>query len=136
MDTETTFHTWPERLLATDLLFEDPDLEVDFPSQFIVYPVHWGIVTPLKPVEYGKQRLYQCGLALDSDDDTPVDEMNSPAYVLSLLDKVLPGPRPVNVDVIRSALYRVHRLCASTLGGAGVYLLEMLLISTMSVMYS
>lgn len=80
-----------------------------------MHPVHWGIVTPLKPIEYGKQTLYRCVFALDPDDDTSVDKMSSPAYVLSLLDKVLPGPRPVNADVIKSALYRVHQLCASTI---------------------
>ncbi|CAG8903715.1 unnamed protein product [Penicillium egyptiacum] len=107
-------HSWPEKLMSIDFLFEDPDLDAKFPSQFIVHPISWGIVTPLKPVEAGKRTLYRCAVSLDPEDQTPVDEMNSTAHVISLLEKMLPGPRPINAEVIKSSLYRIHQLCAST----------------------
>ncbi|KAJ5952648.1 uncharacterized protein N7479_011061 [Penicillium vulpinum] len=107
-------HSWPERLMAIDFLFEDPNLDPEFPSQMIVHPIHWGIITPLKPVEAGKRTLYRCAVSLDQEDQTPVDEMNSIAHVTSLLEKMLPGPRPINAEIIKSSLYRIHQLCAST----------------------
>jgi 2-polyprenyl-6-methoxyphenol hydroxylase-like FAD-dependent oxidoreductase len=114
LDIHLKGHSWPEKLLSIDLLFEDPSIDNEFPSQFIVHPIHWGIVTPLKPVESGKRTLYRCAVSLDPEDKTPTDEINSPAHVVALLEKMLPGPRPIKGKVIKSSLYRIHQLCAST----------------------
>lgn len=107
-------YSWPEKLISIDLLFEDSNPDTKFPSQFIVHPISCGFVTPLKPVETGKRTLYPCAVSLDPEDQTPVDEMNSITHVTSLLEKTLPGPRPINAKIIKTSLYRIHQLCAST----------------------
>ncbi|KAJ5356685.1 hypothetical protein N7517_011294 [Penicillium concentricum] len=64
-------HSWSEKLISIDLLFEDPNLDTKFPTQFIVHPIYWGIITPFKPVEAGKRTLDRCAISLNPEDQTP-----------------------------------------------------------------
>ncbi|KAK4031583.1 putative fad binding domain protein [Parachaetomium inaequale] len=108
-------HSWPERLLAIDCVFETPrTVESGFPTSFIIHPVHFGLVLPLERFEPGKRSAYRCAVAIDPRDSRSDEELTSKESVDDLLDKMLPGPRPINAEVLRVAPYRIHQLCASS----------------------
>ncbi|KAL2135940.1 hypothetical protein VTI74DRAFT_6168 [Chaetomium olivicolor] len=108
-------HSWPERLVAIDCVFETPQtMEPDLPTSFIIHPVHFGIILPLEPFAPGKRSAYRCALAIDPQDPRSDEELVSKESLSELLDKMLPGPRPNNVEVLKAAPYRIHQLCAST----------------------
>lgn len=107
-------HSWPERILAVDLLMENKDLDFDVPTSLIVDTVNYGIITPLDQPHVGKRTLYRCSFALDLEDTRPADELATDAAIMPLLEKMIPGPRPLDVEVKRVSPYRIHQLCAST----------------------
>ena len=107
-------HSWPERLLANDILLNNDGHEHDFPASFTVDPVHFGVIVPLKPPQAGEKTLYRCAIAIDPADRRPDDELVTESSTNSLLDKMLPGSRPLDIEVVRASVYRIHQLCAAT----------------------
>ena len=107
-------HTWPERLVAVDLLTEIKDLDHRIPTSMIVDPVHYGILTPLEKPEIGKKTLYRCSFAIDPVDPRSDVELTTNSSIMPLLDKMIPGPRPLEVQVEKVSPYKIHQLCAST----------------------
>ena len=108
-------HSWPERLLSIDCILETPlTVDTEFPTNFIIHPIHFGLVLPIEPFKPGKRSTYRCAVAIDPHDSRPDNEITSRESVNSLLDKMLPGPRPLNAEVLEVAPYRIHQLCAST----------------------
>lgn len=108
-------HGWPERLVALDALLEDKHLDPVYPTSMVIHPVHFGLITPLKPVKPGQKTLYRCTIALDKDDPRTDDEIVSESSLNSLMDSFVPGPRPLDVDVLSSSAYRTQQLCAFTM---------------------
>lgn len=107
-------HSWPERIVAMDILFEDIAIDYEFPTSLVVDPVHFGLITPLEnPIE-GKMTLYRCSVAVSPNDPRSDDELTSDSSVASLLHIMLPGPRPLSYKSVGSSAYRVHQLCATT----------------------
>lgn len=105
--------TWPERFMATDVLRTAPVIP-DMPVHFTVDTRYWAVVTPLEKPTPGQPSLWRYSLAVT--DPTPSDEeVTSPEFVDSLLDKQIDGPRPSNHRVIRKSLYRMHQLLASAM---------------------
>ncbi|AEO68448.1 uncharacterized protein THITE_2117993 [Thermothielavioides terrestris NRRL 8126] len=108
-------HSWPERIVAIDCVFEVPrTTEREYPVSFIVHPIHFGVVLPLDPYEPGERSLCRCAVGLDPADTRSDEEVASKESLRDLLEKMLPGPRPLDVEIIRAAPHRIHQLCAST----------------------
>ncbi|KAL0935494.1 FAD binding domain-containing protein [Colletotrichum truncatum] len=107
-------HSWPERLVAIDCIFETPPDIAAMPTSFIVHPVHFGIITPLDRFEIGKKSKFRVAAAVDPKDDLSDEELISAEYTKTLMEKMVPGPRPLETEVTHVALYRIHQLCAST----------------------
>lgn len=108
-------HTWKDRILAVDCMLEaPPEPEHVAPTAFIVDPIHWGVVTPLDPYVPGKKSAYRCAGALSPDDTRSDEEVTSEESVREVLEMMAPGPRPLDVEVLRATLYRIHQLCATT----------------------
>ncbi|OGM47706.1 hypothetical protein ABOM_004305 [Aspergillus bombycis] len=108
-------HSWPERLIALDLLLEDKHLDTEFPTSMVIHPVHFGLITPLEPVQPGKKTLYRCTIAVSPDDGRTDEELVSHSNLTALLDIFAPGPRPLDVKILNSSTYRTHQLCATTM---------------------
>lgn len=107
-------YSWPERILAVDLLMEDKEIDLSFPTSLIVDLVHYGILTPLDKPNAGTKTRYRCSLAIDLADTRTDAQLASEGSVMQLLEKVIPGPRPLDVQVLHASVYRMHQLCAST----------------------
>ena len=90
-----------------------PKLE-ETPAYFAVDKVHWGVIIPLEPIFPGKPGLWRYGMAIP-DEKMTAEEAQDPKYVEELLLRYIDGPRPVEHTVVRSRLYRLHQLLASTM---------------------
>ncbi|PYI00059.1 FAD binding domain protein [Aspergillus ellipticus CBS 707.79] len=108
-------HSWPEHIVAIDVLLEDKYLDAKFPTSLVVHPVNFGLVTPLEPVREGEKTLYRCSIAVDPRDTRSDEELVSEEYLKRLLEMFAPGPRPLDAKVVNSSAYRTHQLCAATM---------------------
>lgn len=106
-------HSWPERLVAIDALYE---LETDpkWPISFIVDPIHFGLMAPLEPWKVGQKTLYRVTAAVGMTDQRPDEELCSTQSVRHILERTLPGAQSQEAEIKRAATYRIHQLCAST----------------------
>lgn len=107
-------HSWPEYILATDVLVEMADTNPDFPTSIIVDPVHYGIITPLQPFEAGKKTLYRCSIGMSISESSSPEQLTTEPFVSDILSQMLPGARPLDMEIVKKAPYRIHQLCAST----------------------
>jgi 2-polyprenyl-6-methoxyphenol hydroxylase-like FAD-dependent oxidoreductase len=107
-------NTWPEKLVAIDVLTQGAALDPQFQTSMIIHPVHFGVITPLEKPQEGKPTLFGCAVALHPNDARSDEELVSEESLSSLLDQMLPGPVPLPARVVRSSPYRIHQLCAST----------------------
>ncbi|BAE63470.1 unnamed protein product [Aspergillus oryzae RIB40] len=107
-------HSWPERLVAMDVLLDDVEFDEKFPSSLFVDPIYYGLMSPLEEPRAGTESLWRCTVAVDPTDARTDDELVSENSIEELLLKAVPGPRPLPFKVLRASPYRVHQLCAST----------------------
>ncbi|KAF9768949.1 hypothetical protein IL306_013695 [Fusarium sp. DS 682] len=106
-------HSWPERMIATDVQRTLPKLE-KFEAYFVVDQVHWGVVVPLEPIVPGEPGLWRYAMAAP-DATLTDDEAGDPEYVHKLLLEYIDGPRPADYTLVRHRVYRLHQLLASTM---------------------
>lgn len=107
-------HTFPERLVSINYNYDQPIGEPKYPASCVVREKYFGIITPLeKPVE-GKATLCRATIAVAPEDERSDEELISEAGLISLLDRLVPGPRPLKFQSVTGAMYKAHQLCAST----------------------
>lgn len=109
-------HSWPERIVAIDLLLDTDNINLRYPTSIIVHPVNFGFVRPREPMIKGKKTLSRCSVAVNIANFRSDNEFTTEASVHELLGKMIPGPRPFNVPILRSSSYQTHQLLASTMG--------------------
>lgn len=107
-------YTWPERIVAIDVLMENKDVDSHVHTSLIVDPINYGVVSPLVKPQAGKKTMYRCSIAIDPLDTRSDDELAAEASVMPLLEKTIPGPRPLDIEVKRISPFKMHQLCAST----------------------
>lgn len=107
-------YTWPERIVATDVLMENKDIDLRVHTSLIVDSINYGVVSPLEKPQAGKKTMYRCSVAVDPLDTRSDDELAAEASIMSLLEKMIPGPRPLDIEVKKVSPYKIHQLCAST----------------------
>ncbi|KAF7593576.1 hypothetical protein BBP40_011196 [Aspergillus hancockii] len=107
-------HSWPERLVAIDVLLDGAEFDARFPSSLFIDPVHFGLALPLEEPHVGEQCLWRCTVAIGPTDTRSDGELLSEESIKELLLKTVPGPRPLPFKILRGSPYRVHQLCAST----------------------
>lgn len=108
-------HSWPERLVAIDILLEDKNLHPIYPTSMIIDPVNFGLVSPLAPPQTGKKTLYRCTAAVNPNETCTDEELTSESHLTRLLNIMAPGPRPLDVTILNASAYRTHQLCASSM---------------------
>ncbi|KAM5344609.1 hypothetical protein ACJ41O_013144 [Fusarium nematophilum] len=108
-------HTWPERLIATDVLLPPNPLFLIVQSHFVVDPVHFAVVVPLAKRFEGQPSLWRFTVGVSAADPRPDDEILLDDNLRGLYEKVMPGPRPLRYEIERKAVYRIHQRLASTL---------------------
>lgn len=107
-------HTWPERLLATDVMV--PNLErPNYHCHYVLDRTNFTVSTPLEEPTGNQTTLWRYTMALDPNDDRSDEEILSKSHIMSLYEKVMAGPRPLKADIVRSSTYRIHQRLATTL---------------------
>ncbi|KAH8749250.1 FAD binding domain protein [Diaporthe sp. PMI_573] len=108
-------HTWPERLVTTDVMLPHHPLHLTAQSHFVLDPVHYAIIVPLvKPVK-GQPSLWRYTIAVDAADPRTDDEILSEGSLRALYEDKMVGPRPLQYEVKRKAMYRIHQRLATTM---------------------
>lgn len=107
-------HTWPERLLATNVMVPNI-VDPTFPCHFVLDPINYTITTPLTPLVLGETTLWRCTMATDPKDTRSDEEMLKDEHIASLYEKVMAGPRPLKYEIKQRSMYRIHQRLAPTL---------------------
>lgn len=114
-------HTWPERLIATNVLVKN-DILVDLPTWYTMDRVNYTITTPLEEPVLGKTTLWRYTIAADPADTRTDEELISDENILGHYETVMAGPRPLRVQIKARSTYRIHQRLAPTLRRANCLL--------------
>jgi 2-polyprenyl-6-methoxyphenol hydroxylase-like FAD-dependent oxidoreductase len=107
-------HTWPERLIATNVMFHNED-DPTWHTFFTLDRVHYTIATPLEDPVPGKATLWRYTIAAAPDDDRPDEELSTDKNILRLYEDFMPGPRPLNVEIKARSIYKIHQRLVPTM---------------------
>lgn len=107
-------HTWPERLVATDVLLKNDEIPI-FPTYFVMDPIHYAISTPLENPVAGQRTLWRFTIASDPNDTRPEEDLLSDDNIMGLYEDTVPGARPLDVKITNRAIYRIHQRLVPTM---------------------
>lgn len=107
-------HTWPTRLVATDVKKKNHILS-EYAARFIIHPTHFAAIIPLEEPIQGQESLWRYAIALDAKDVRSDEEVLSETGIRDLYETVMAGPRPLEYEVQRKAVYRAHQRLAQTM---------------------
>ncbi|KIW98434.1 uncharacterized protein Z519_00094 [Cladophialophora bantiana CBS 173.52] len=115
-------HTWPERLIATNVMVQNIE-ETPMHTHFVMHPTFFSISTPLQEPVMGEKTLWRWTLAADpelekcSDEELLTDEVIYAHYA-----RCMPGPRPLDVDIVARSVYKTHQRLVPTMRKGNVLL--------------
>lgn len=109
-------HTWPERLVATDVWLPNSD-ESPTTTALLMDPVNYVILSPLTPPRKGEMSKWRVTYALDPEEMKAKSEeyFLAEEYVAKAYERVWAGPRPLTYKIDRVAPYTVHQRLATSL---------------------
>ena len=107
-------HTWPERLLATDVMVYNGEDHV-YHCHYILHRTNYCVSTPLSPPILGSKSLWRYTIALDPKDTRSDEEVLADDQIEKLYEEILPGRRPLDYQIQRRSVYRIHQRLAPTL---------------------
>ncbi|KAK8043189.1 hypothetical protein PG994_013672 [Apiospora phragmitis] len=102
-----TGHTWPEQLVATDVLMKNYEVP-KYPTAYVMHPTYYTVMTPLAEPKLGETSLWRFTIAQQPGDTRSAEELAHPDHLRSL-------PRPLEYEIIQASLYRIHQRLATTL---------------------
>ncbi|KAF5018937.1 hypothetical protein F66182_9079 [Fusarium sp. NRRL 66182] len=108
-------HTWPERIVATDVIVPPLPIFLEAPAHFFMHPLHFGVVVPLEKPVAGQPGLWRFTLAVDPADTRTDEEILEDESLRNLFEVAMPGPRPLQYELRRRAIYRIHQRLATTM---------------------
>lgn len=106
-------HSWRERFMTTDVLRTPPVVEENC-IDYIVDPEYWAITVPLEVAKAGTPAEWRLSMAI-TNNNLSDEEVTTPEFINELLLKHVDGPRPADFKVLRTNMYRMHQLLASTM---------------------
>lgn len=107
-------HTWRDRFVAIDAYYQVPETE-DINTHIVVSKEHYGLTTPIVRPIPGEASLHRVTIHSGFNDSRSDQELESDEAALDLLDKIIPGPRPLDARIRRASTYRLHQRCVGTL---------------------
>jgi 2-polyprenyl-6-methoxyphenol hydroxylase-like FAD-dependent oxidoreductase len=110
-------HTWPERLIATDIMFYNHVGHIDpvYPTYQVMGTRYFTFMSPLQTPVPERRTLWRCTIATPADDERTDAELVCDEALYALFDNVLSGPRPLQVEIKQRAVYRIHQRLATTM---------------------
>lgn len=107
-------HTWPEKLLATDVWLMNYD-ESPITTTYLLDPVHYTVITPLTRPVTGQKSLWRIAFALSPDETRSNEELLSDEHIRSHYDRIWPGLRPLPFQIENRTTYVIHQRLAATM---------------------
>ena len=107
-------HTWPERLIATNVMVYN-ESDPTWHTFFTLDRVHYTITTPLEDPVLGKKTLWRYTMAAAPDDTRNDEELTSEQNIMRLYEDVMPGPRPLDVEIRARSTYKIHQRLVPTM---------------------
>ncbi|KAI8947825.1 FAD-binding monooxygenase [Xylaria longipes] len=109
-------HTWPEKLVATDVWLSNED-DGPITTTLLMDPVHYTVLSPLTPPIRGELSKWRVTFALNPEDlKTMTDEdFLTEGYIAQHYDRAWVGPHPLSYKIDRRATYTVHQRLAANL---------------------
>lgn len=107
-------HTWPEKLLTTDVWLMNYD-ESPITTTYLLDPVHYTVITPLTRPVTGEKSMWRIAFALDPDETRSNQELLSDDHIYSHYDRIWPGPRPLPFQIENRTTYVIHQRLAATM---------------------
>lgn len=107
-------HTWPEKLLATDVWLMNYD-ESPPTTTYLLDPVHYTVITPLTRPVAGENSMWRVAFALSPDETRSNEELLSDEHIYSHYERIWPGPRPLPFHIENRTTYVIHQRLAATM---------------------
>ncbi|KAL4810490.1 FAD/NAD(P)-binding domain-containing protein [Aspergillus unguis] len=107
-------HTWPERLISTDVYLLN---EVDpvYHTCYVMGLKNYTVMTPLADPVIGQRTLWRCTISIPPEDERSDEELLQEETIQELYDKVISGPRPLNAEISAKTVYRIHQRLVTTM---------------------
>ncbi|KAL4878106.1 FAD/NAD(P)-binding domain-containing protein [Aspergillus karnatakaensis] len=107
-------HTWPERLISTDVELLN-DVDPIYHTVYIIGLKNYTIMTPLTPPVLGERSLWRCTIAVPPEDTRSDDELSRDEVILGFYEEVVAGPRPLAATIRARSVYRIHQRLVPTM---------------------
>ncbi|GAP84929.1 putative FAD binding domain protein [Rosellinia necatrix] len=109
-------HTWPEKLVATDVWLPNED-GGPATTTLLMDSVHYTVLSPLTPPILGEVSKWRVTFALNPEELKTKDDEDflTEGYIAQHYDRVWVGPRPLSYKIDRKAIYTVHQRLAANL---------------------
>ncbi|KAF3397070.1 6-hydroxy-3-succinoylpyridine 3-monooxygenase HspB [Talaromyces pinophilus] len=108
-------HTWPERMIAADVMLRNVDLPPVVQAHFVVHPVHFAMVIPLeRPVE-GEKTMWRFSMATDPSVTSPEEDLLHEKNIAMMLENYMVGTRTPEYEVVSKTVYHLHQRLANTM---------------------
>ena len=107
-------HTWPERLISTNVYLRN-NVDPVWHTHYVMDRVNYTVVTPLEDPAVGKTTLWRYTIAADPEDTRDDKELGSDANILRHYEVCMAGPRPLQVQIKDRAVYKIHQRLAPTM---------------------
>lgn len=107
-------HTWPERLVVTDVWLINND-ESPITTTFLMDPVYYTVITPLALPTIGQKSLWRIAFALDPDETRSDDELLSDEHIAYHYERIWPGQRPLRFRIDNRTMHSIHQRLAATM---------------------
>ena len=107
-------HTWPERLIATNVMVHN-EFDPMWHTLFVIDPVHYTIATPREDPVTGTTTLWRYTIASAPDDTREDNELLSDENIIGLYENAMAGPRPLQVEIKARTTYKIHQRLVPTM---------------------
>lgn len=107
-------HTWPERLISTDVTLYN-HVDPEYHTCYIMDTKNYVIMTPLTDPVIGQKSLWRCTIAIPADDTRSEEELMRDEIIHGFYNQVIPGPRPLDAKIEQRAIYRCHQRLVTTM---------------------
>jgi 2-polyprenyl-6-methoxyphenol hydroxylase-like FAD-dependent oxidoreductase len=107
-------HTWPERLISTDVCLLN-DVDPVYHTVYIMDLKNYTIMTPLAPPVVGERTLWRCTIAVPPEDGRTDEELLQEDVIQGFYEEVIAGPRPLNAKISAKTVYRIHQRLVTTM---------------------
>ena len=107
-------HTWPERLVATDVRVLN-QVDPGYHTCYVMDTPNPTILTPLADPLIGEKTLWRYAISVPPEDTRSDEELSKEEVIKAFYEQVMVGPRPLDVDIQQISVYKIHQRLAPTL---------------------